>query len=159
MPSDTIPTCETCGHPISCDWCGKPVTDPHLLPTGDAICPECDETHDVVETPTGVTVEQTAEHSILGAPTARDTERFYIVREGTNIRATTRDREPTIVQGRDRALDIAQGYEDVVRPRVGSLVPIRVDEYHERYEEPRIQARSGTSSVPKGKAMEGDSGA
>lgn len=79
---------------------------------------------------------------------------YYIVREGTNIRATTRDREPTIVQGLNRAHEVANGYEDVVRPKVGELVPISVDEYHERYEEPRIRAGGGKKAVPKENAME-----
>lgn len=84
--------------------------------------------------------------------TANQEQQYYIVREGTNIRATTRDREPTIVRGLDRAWDIAQGYEDVVRPKVGNLHPIRVEDYHARYDDPHVER--GERAVPRNQATE-----
>lgn len=68
-------------------------------------------------------------------------EKFYLVRAHTNIRATARDKEPVIVEGEDRAREVADTYEDIVRPKVGDLVPIRVDEYHRRYDDP-VSVRS-----------------
>lgn len=79
---------------------------------------------------------------------------YYIVREGTNIRATTRDKTPTIVEGWDRAEEIGQGYDSVVRPRVGRMVPIPVEEYHQRYEEPRKNAKTKEATIPPSDATE-----
>lgn len=53
-----------------CDWCHKhdDQDNAHPLPTGDWICQECKDTHEVTETDTGISVNQTGQHSMLGDP-------------------------------------------------------------------------------------------
>lgn len=57
-----------------CDWCDKlhDHVEAVYLPTGDVICAECEDTHEVVHEDGGPRVVQVKPHSLLGDPQEED---------------------------------------------------------------------------------------
>lgn len=65
---------------------------------------------------------------------------YFLVREGSNVRAVSKDDVPVMVT-EEQVDAFVEFYDPIVAPRVGRMVPMAVDDWYRRFELPKVAAK------------------